>query len=142
MALESAHVDVTAPTLTAVWIHDPEDPEATVRQFAYGASGRRDEVSVVGAGLYFVGRTLPMFDFGEHEGRSVSLTLIVPYGDDWSEKIDWLETTLARSRKAWVYRDDRGRLIYGVVLGISLSDEPFGTSVSLTIEATHYDEEV
>lgn len=150
MALESEPVVVTAPTLTVVWIHDPTDPEATVRAFRWNGGGRSEDHQVTGQAIVLAGRTYPVYEFAQRAQRAVNIPLLLldvdsrlpdvgGWGDDHAGDVDYL-TALLESRKAWVYRDDRGRLLYGVAFGLPWSDQPFGSSVELTLNATDFDE--
>ena len=141
MATRSNTVTVTAPTLRAVWIHDPADPEGTSRVFLHGSGGRQSTRTVNGESITLAGRELPLFDFGEHSTEEVSVPLLVLYGETWQADLAFL-SALVESRTPHVYRDDRGRLLYGVAFELPSVDEPYGTAVELRLEATNFNEEV
>jgi hypothetical protein len=150
MALESEPVTVTAPTLTVAWFHDPAEPEATARGFRWNGGGRGEEAGVIGQGIMLAGRRLPVYEFSQRATRSVSIPLVLPnvdsrppvdggWGDDWQGDLDYLAAML-ESRRAWVYRDDRSRLLYGVLLSLPYSDQSYGTTVEVGMSATDFDE--
>lgn len=150
MALESETVTVTAPTLTVVWIHDPNDPVGTVRPFRWNGGGRNEERGVVGQGIALAGRKFPVFEFAPRSTRAINIPLLLPgaefgadprgeWGDDHPGDIDFIEALL-ESRRPWVYRDDRGRLIYGVAFTMPWGDEPYGSTIELQLNATDFDE--
>jgi len=139
MAVESAVVTITAPELAAVWIHDPDSPQDTARRFLYSGGSRGRARARAGVATNVAGRALPVFDIGEHRTDVVSLSLTVPFGDEWEEEVEYLHR-LVDTGRAHIYRDDRARLLFAVALDISEADEPYGTVVTLDLQATNFDE--
>jgi hypothetical protein len=141
MPVDSDIVSVTAPVLSAVWIHDPDDPEGTIIHYLYHES-RSDAMQVDVTGTYFAGRKYPVYDFSEHSARELSLPLVIPFAEDtWDTKTEYLQALL-EARKAFIYRDKRARLIYGVTAGLDWGDIPVGSTVALKIQAADFDEEI
>ena len=141
MGTNSDPVEVTAASLQGVWIHDPDDPEGSIRQYLYSNSAAVESRSITGAQLSFAGRAFPVFEFGDLQQRTVALSLVIPGGVDWEAQRRALEDLLT-SRRSWVYRDNRGRLTFGAVMAVSETDDPRGTVVDLTLTATEFDESV
>lgn len=127
---DSDTTEATLPIL-GVWIHDPDAPEATLRQFRYGANQRGDSFDAMQSGTYFVGREDPVFDFGEASGFSVEVTIDVPHGPDYIENLALLRT-FAMMKKSLFFRDNRSRAVYGTMSNFKTSDQPWGSSVSFT----------
>jgi hypothetical protein len=141
MGTNSDPVEVTAPKLQGVWIHDPQDPQGTIRQYAYVNSSSVEARSLTGAALSFAGRAFPVFEFGDLQQRTQQLSLVIPGGAQWEAQRASLEALLT-SKRSWVYRDNRGRLIFGAVMAITETDDPRGTIVDLQLTATEFDESV
>lgn len=137
---ESAVTEFTAPVLQGVWIHDVDDPEGTIRQFPYSEYGRKNVHQVATNVQQFAGRTFPVFSYGENETRDVGVTLQVPYGSTYADDMDAL-AALNTSRKQHVYRDGRGRLVFGSITAADV-DTVFGSTVDLAVSAAEFDEEV
>jgi hypothetical protein len=141
MGTLSDPVEVVAPRLQGVWIHDPQDPQGTIRQYAFINSQATEARSLTGAALSFAGRAFPVFEFGDLQQRTAQLSLMVPVGTEWGAQLASLEDLLL-SKRSWVYRDNRGRLLFGAVMSVSITDDPRGTVVDLTLTATEFDESV
>jgi hypothetical protein len=137
---ESAVTEFTAPVLQGVWIHDVDDPEGTIRQFRYTERGRRHNHQVATNVLQFAGRTYSVYAYGENETRDVTMSMQVPYGTTYEDDMDAL-AALNTSRKQHVYRDGRGRIVFGNIT-VSDIDTDFGSSVDVTVSAAEFDEEV
>lgn len=132
---DSEPVEVTLP-LRGVWLHDPDDPEGTVRQFRFGANQRGDSFDGMQAGTYFVGREDPVFDFGDPSSFSVEVTIDVPHGPDYITDLAFLRE-FAAMRKTLVYRDNRARAVHGTLSNLRTSDQGWGSSVSFTFTKAH-----
>ncbi len=119
-------------TLQGLWIHEPSDPEGTVRQFLYGRAGRQAGIALSQVGAYYAGREQPVFDYGEHETDTLSVRIDVPESDTWRADIDAL-AAYARLRALVTVRDNRGRVVVGSLSGYAESDQDWGTQVSLQL---------
>lgn len=103
---------------------------------------RQETMAVEVEPATYAGRRYPVFNFGEHSLRQLALPMAIPFADDdWEAKTGYLEALL-EARKAFIYRDKRGRLIYGVTDSLDWSDIPIGTAVALKIQAAEFDEEI
>ena len=131
----------TAPTLDGVWVHDPSAPETTASNFLYGNVGRSEGISIESTALRFIGRSLPVYDMGGFESQELSIDITIPYGEDEQDQVDWFRSAV-RNRRTLCYRDNRGRLSYGIIGSISFKDEQHGTSVSFTFNTVDFTEEI
>jgi hypothetical protein len=131
----------TAPSLAGVWVHDPSAAETTASNFLYGNVGRSEGISIENTELRFIGRALPVYDMGGFESQELSIDITVPYGPDEQDQVEWFRTAV-RSRRTLCYRDNRGRLTYGIIGNISFKDEREGTSVSFTFHTADYTESI
>jgi len=137
----SAVYTATAPTLEGVWVHDPAFAEVTISQYPYGNVGRSEGISVESAELRFIGRALPVYDMGGFESQNLSIDIMVPAGPDEQDQVDWFRTAV-RNRRTLCYRDNRGRIVYGILGSIDFEDQREGTSVSFTFNTVDYSEEI
>lgn len=132
-------LEVTAPTLLGVWIHDPDDAAGTEKNFMYGGIGRGSSVSVEYQTMVFAGRVHPVAEFGEHENWDADFTLNIPYGTSWRSDINAV-LAFARSRKTLLYRDGRGRRMYGVIPSADLKDSRGMEDISIMVQRVDFDE--
>lgn len=130
-----------APKLMGVWLHDPQDPSDTITQFPYGNIGRTEGLSVASKAISYVGRALPVYDMGEFETQELGINIIIPSGSDEQDLVEWFRRAV-RSRRVLCYRDNRGRLVYGIIGEISFTDVREGTSVQFTFNTSSYSEAV
>lgn len=129
---DSAEVTATVSFL-GVWIHDPSDPEGTVRQFLYGKGGRSANIGVEMHGRKYAGRVFPVYDHGDFQDSQLAVTVMVPFGSEWQDDISVLQE-FARSRTTLVIRDNRGRAFYGAMRDYGEQDQDDGTSVSFSFD--------
>lgn len=126
-------------TLAGVWLHDPEDPEGTARQFLYGRSRRTAAVSPQHTLAHYAGRRYPVADFGDLQTDSFAVTVEVPDGSTAAADLAALDE-FATSRRTLVYRDNRGRLAFGTMSGYGVADQDWGSLVSWSWLRVDYDE--
>ena len=131
----------TAPVLSGVWIHDPIDPADSSSNFMFGNVGRSEGISIENSELRFIGRTLPVYDMGGFESQELSIDITIPYGPDEQDQVEWFRAA-ARNRRSLCYRDNRGRLTYGIIGSVSFKDQREGTVVSFTLHTSDYTEEI
>lgn len=142
MALATSDtITLEAPTLEGVWIHDPSISSLTISNYLYGNVGRSEGISVDNTKLRFIGRALPVYDMGGFESQELSIDIMIPYGPEEQDEVAWFRTAV-RNRRVLCYRDNRGRLTYGIISSIDFTDEREGTAVSFTFETSDYNEEV
>lgn len=131
----------TAPKLAGVWLHDPRDPEDTITQFPYGNVGRTEGLSIESKALTYVGRALPVYDMGGFESQELGIDILIPSGDDEQALVAWFRAAV-RSRAVLAYRDNRGRLAYGIINNIGFTDAREGTAVRFTFNTADYNEAI
>lgn len=132
---------VVAPSLMGVWIHDPSYANVTISNFPYGNVGRTEGISVESKALRYIGRALPVYDMGGFESQTLDIEILIPSGPDEQDMVEWFKTAV-RARRTLCYRDNRGRLTYGILTSISIEDKREGSGVSFSFETVDYTEEV
>lgn len=137
----SSNYTTTAPILSGVWVHDPSAATATVSNFPYGNVGRTEGISVESKALRYIGRALPVYDMGGFESQTLDIKIVIPGGADEQDTAEWFRSAV-RARRTLCYRDNRGRLTYGIIGSIQFSDLREGTGVSFTFETVDYREEI
>lgn len=123
---------VTTLDIRGVWIHDPDDPEVTLRQFQFGSDQRGDSYDSNAAGTYYVGKQDPVFDFGDASADTAEFTIDVYHGPNYTENMINLRQYAAMKKTLW-FRDNRSRAIFGTMSGFRTSDQSWGSSVSFTV---------
>jgi len=91
----------------------------------------------VGTANYYDGRKYPVYEHTEHTDKSLMLTYFLKnYAD-----IERLEA-MADRKNIVLYRDKRGRKLYGTMTGLTVQDIKQGFTVMFTIIATDYSEAI
>lgn len=130
-------VTVTAPTLVGVWVHDPTDADGSEVGYLF-TDGREEAIEADEAELSLVGRTNPLLEYGDAETVGLSLTIVVPFDESHDAAVQWWRDA-ARNRRAIVYRDNRGRVLFGAIKGgLGITDTRAGTAVALTLRRIDY----
>lgn len=119
-----------------LWIHDPLDPEGTVRQLLYGQAARSLQHGTIHVGVQYAGRSYPVFDYGEQKTTAFAVQIDVPHGADWRTELDALAVFADQERNV-VVRDSRGRSVTGAMAGYNENDQTWGTQVSFTVTRAH-----
>lgn len=140
MTQKDSNTVTVSLALQGVWLHDPTDPAGTAAQYLYGGDGRTDQPELGATALQFVGRALPVYEFGESQTEQITATVEVPHGPDWATQVTALRT-VTMSTRVWCYRDNRGRKAFGQVLA-RISDQKWGTQADLTVNRADFDEAV
>lgn len=126
-----------------LYIHDPVDAVSTIRHFLYGRSLKSSQAGARVTEHRFVGRSHPVFEFGDQLSQSVSVVIEVPDIAGlaaWRADLAYLDD-VAQSRTVQCYRDSRGRKVFGVVTEASTSDEDWGSTVSFAVTRADFSEE-
>lgn len=131
----------TAAGLEGVWLHRPSNAVSTTKHFMYGNIGRSEDLSVGFTPMSFIGRTKPVFEFTTEEDQSVSLNIDIPNGSTLSSDVEYIRS-LVRAREIVCYRDNRQRLLYGFLTGVSITDVAFGYKVSGTLATAEHTDEI
>jgi hypothetical protein len=136
MAYADSEVAVGSLRLPGVWLHDPLDPQTTIRCYPMGADSREHAVDVDAAGTQYAGRAHPVVDYGEGESQAETIRLIIPHGPAYQAELEELDGW-ARARRTLHLRDNRGRNVQGTLSGLRSSDQPYGSDVSFTFTRVH-----
>lgn len=125
--------------LTGSWMHDVYSPENTARQFLFGSGERSKSVDTMGTQIALVGRQFPMIEFGKQEEANLSINVVIPNDEDHDDQVRSIREFI-RLRSTYCYRDGRGELMFGTIVGGTITDETFGSTVSITLESNNYTE--
>lgn len=124
-------------TLLSMWLLDPLDPES-LHRFHYFEPGRSADRVFQGALMEFEGRKQYMAEFSEREQNKVNVVLQLKKD---SNDLEALHDLLGR-RTALLYRDAKGRRIFGSIFVLTENETDYGYTVPLEVQAVDYKEEV
>jgi fibronectin type 3 domain-containing protein len=125
-------------TLSGVWLHDPLDPAGTIRNFRLQERNRTVQTNYAQTMMQFEGRNLPVADIAGQMTQQVQVTISCTSD---SGDLAALYSLIGR-QSTLLYRDTRGRKIYGVVAAIPETEDWWGANVQLTIQAVDYQEAI
>lgn len=137
--------NVSVGQLRGLWVHDVNSPAGTVMNLQYyNASNQSADGSVpqsrqwtpAATSMQFAGRNRPVIEFGENDTFELSYKNIVMLATDAQWPI--LEDLIRVNKSTLCFRDGRGTMIFGCVLGYQETDLVFGNMVDLTLEQTAY----
>lgn len=116
--------DVTV-AVTQTWMAAEDDPAGTLYGFIYWSGGRTD-VPDMGAELNdYVGREFPMATFGETTSRVLSTGVGLPTLADQAAF-----AVLATKKTRILYRDRKGRRVWGIMSNVSIVDHFVGEQMA------------
>lgn len=124
--------------LRGSWLHDPRDPAATIHQFIYNAEGGTETWEPEMELKRYAGRTLPVAEYGEHEGFIVDLDLALDKEKGEPETL----RSLAGLKSPLCYRDAAGRKAFVVIPSLPRTHRFYGADSSVNLVAIDYDEAV
>lgn len=127
---------VTTGQLLGVVIADPSSP-GSGHTYLYGNIGRAETLTVGAYGTRYLTQPKQEFSFSDNEDNTVSLNILIPFSDTHDLDVQAMRN-FVRRRKVLLYRDNRGRLLYGVLLNVDIADAPEGTYVSGTLNVSDY----
>jgi hypothetical protein len=90
-----------------------------------------------GATVQYAGRTHPVWEPTEHISAGLSLSFFLK---TWAEVETFM--TIYDLNSTVLYRDAKGRKIYGTLSNLSVNDDILGYLISFTLNQVDYDEEV
>lgn len=134
---DSVTVTTTLP-LQGVWISDTSPEVLAAVHYPFGKAQRDHSIDPMGTASWYAGRESPVFDYGEHSDVNLGITVDVPNGPTYLAEIEALEAYATTRRPAWV-RDNRGRVVHGILSGFKVTDTAWGAVVSFTVTKTHRD---
>lgn len=138
---DSVVASATAPFLQGVWVHDPTDPDGTARNYRYGGSVNVQTDSVAVTERRFVGRSYPVYEFGDPQTQQVDVSVVVPFDTDWADSVGAL-SALPIGRRTYCYRDGRARVVFGTTATVKQTDLDEGTAVGLSVSKVDFSEAV
>ncbi|QQO40374.1 minor tail protein [Bacillus phage 268TH004] len=98
---------------------------------------RDQSLDLKGNQMFFAGRRLPVFEFGENEENKLNISWIIDTVDDFTNTLKFL-----KRRETFLYRDGNGRRMYCVVQAPKVTDRKVsGFEISLTLLEVDYKEE-
>ena len=106
----------------------------------YANPGRTEEIGYLGEKLFFAGRKKPVMQFEEFEDNNLDLSFGLYVEGD----LKLLKTIVAR-KETVLYRDNRGRKVFGTIRNLSIADDIVDKNwyvVSFTVEEVDYSEVV
>ena len=124
-------------TLKSIWLVDPDELES-IHHFRYFEPGRTSDRVVRGQMMEFEGRSLGMAEFSSKEQQKVNVVLQLKKN---SGDLEALHDLLSR-HSAILYRDAKGRRIYGVIFSLSENETDYGYTVPIEVQAVSYEEGV
>lgn len=127
-----------APTFKGLWIHYPDNPQASSHNFLYGKNSRSYAFELENQELQFAGREFGVVEFGEHREDSFDCDVLIPHGGDYYEERDVLRK-FAESRTTVVARDNRGHVVFGVIGSLSETYEDEGSGFGFEVVRVHQD---
>ncbi len=110
-------------------------PEDFVK-LRYGYNERPKKTNSFGVNgnlVYYDGRKYPVVEYSEFEDRVKTLTFVVRT----LEEVERIEEMMAQ-RKTFLYRDNKGKNIYGTILNIGYEEVLLGYEINLTITKIDY----
>lgn len=122
-----------------LWIHFPEQPQETTRNFLYGRDVRSYSTDVGGKQMVLAGRKFQVTEFGEHQTDAFKVTVIIPHGPNYeSDRIQLRQ--FAESKRTLVVRDNRGVVVFGSISSIEESHVSEGSSFGFDVNRVHREE--
>lgn len=128
---DSEIVDGGPLTLEGVWIHEPDDAQDTSVQYRFGKSSRSTSIDTMGVAHTFAGRAYPVYEYGEHQDDTFSVSMQLAHGPTWHADVATIRA-FAESKITLFFRDNRGRAAFGVIEGYSEADQDWGTQIGFT----------
>lgn len=133
---DSDSVSSDTVTFKGLWVHYPENAQASSHNFLYGKNARSYDIELENSEMEFAGREFRVVEFGEHRTDDFDCEVVIPHGSDYNEERDALRD-FATSRTTVVVRDNRGHVVFGVISDLSESHEDEGSGFSFTVLRVH-----
>lgn len=136
---ESDVINVIAPKLRGVYLHDVQDPEMTLHHYKLdGADGKSEELQREHAYRQFAGRKRPTIEYGVFANYQRRVTLNLVRDEIGRNRL----FQFVNEGSTLLYRDARGRKFYTTLPTLSMDDVFYGNDVSLSLIEIDYREEV
>jgi hypothetical protein len=121
MPYSDSEPSVVELDLRGIWIHDPDDPEGTIKHFPYGNQAGKLDVELEQSATHVAGRQFPITDFGDFLDIVMGVSVQVIYADPYYPMSGTLYDlmTARLSKRAFTVRDGGGRMVTGIIEGWS-----------------------
>lgn len=120
-----------------IYLHTVNKP-STMYLFKYDKPEREINKEVEHGYRHPVGRTKPTIEYGLMTHSSINANIQIMIESDDVESLD----RLLMNRQEVCYRDERGRLMFGALTAVPLSDTFYGYTTAITITETDYSEAI
>lgn len=127
---------ITTDSMVGMVLLDPDNPSEGAIEITYGR-GRTEDMAMGVVTQQYATARYPEYSYSSSESTTLNLNLDIPFDADHDEKITLFESFVNR-RKTIVYRDNRSRFVYGVILTYSKNYTRWGTNISATLAVTEY----
>jgi len=128
---------VVSGALTGVAILNPLNPSESARLYPFGNIGRKETVTVSSVRQEYLTFVHPEVSFSQQESNTLALSITIPHSDTHTAEVRDMRAVV-RARKGLIYRDNRGRFLYGVLTAVTITDLPEGTNVSGTLIVSNH----
>lgn len=116
-----------------MYLHDTEDPALTVHYFPFDGEGKSSNWMRDHSLMKFKGRKKPVRETSESEEDTVKVSLSIVGQDE----LIALEK-LVKSFGTLCYRDGRGRLLFGFVPSLPVTDQSYGNTIDFNFTGIDY----
>lgn len=120
-----------------IYLHDPDDPEGTIKNFVYGKAKRSTSLDLASTQLVFAGRRYPVVEFSDNQRDSYNVGVDIPNDELYFLALRDMRS-FAESRQALVFRDGRGRAAHGVLSNYREDDQDWGVQIGFQIDRVDY----
>jgi hypothetical protein len=130
--------------LQGVWLLDPDDndPGGNLIHLIYNDTGAVEAFAVEAVTTHVAGRAKPIVDFGDAEDQSLSVNVTMVDGDQTANGTSHPAAlrALIRARKIVLYRDPKGRRLWGVIVSNPITDNYAKAVTQIALTVTDYTE--
>ncbi|TFE02890.1 DNRLRE domain-containing protein [Jeotgalibacillus salarius] len=123
--------------LQSIWLMDPDDT-GSLYHFEYFEPGRSAERMLSGQVTAFEGRAHPMAEFSPRQQSKVIVVLQI---ERESDDLEALHNLLSR-QTTLLYRDARGRRMFGVIFMLPETETDWGYNVPIEFIQVDYEEDI
>lgn len=112
---------LTTLRIQGVWIHNPKNPEGTVKHYPYGNQSGGKSITVEQQARQYAGRRYPVVDYGESQDDVMSVAIQTIRNDPYYPESGTLLSLIQFSerRQTLMVRDGFGRGVIGSIEGFA-----------------------
>lgn len=133
---ESIEVSITTEAMVGVSLFDLNNAAVYNDTFMYTEGSRSEDLSVGTTSRSYLTSAYPEWYTSTAGTRAINFTVVLPWSELHLERLQALRTAV-KNRRVLGYRDNRGRLHAGVVLGLDIQDTKVGSSISITFNVVN-----